>query len=145
MPSCPSLGIYVTFWKLHKLCMAMEEGGPLCPPEHWNRVHEACSPELEPLRVRPHCFPAKFDVAIREVAGNFFLNATVFCSLISLQPFSFTFRVPFYPALPRPPPPPPQLPLCGCQTRLALAMGGEVICRLQCRHPLCDFPGRGGC
>lgn len=24
-------------------------------------------------------------------------------------------------------------------------MGGEAICRLQRRRPLCDFPDRGGC
>lgn len=86
--------------------MAMEGGGggPLRPPEHWHQVHGARSSELQPLRQRPHRYPAQFDVAVGEVAGTSFLHATVFCSLISRQPFPFTFRVPFSLALPPPPP-----------------------------------------
>ena len=137
VPSHPSPGR----WRGHSLDSAWpwREEGSICPWEHRPRVGEVCFSQLQPWRRQPHCFLAKCDVTSWEEPGKFFLHSAFFCSLISLQAFSFTFWAPF------------SLAFSSRAAFVQLTKGGlcfrweeRVICSLQCRCLLCEFPDTGG-
>ena len=132
--SCPSPGLEHSRKCINSAGPWRKEE-PVCSSKHQKCVGEVCSSTASSHSDNgPIAFLPNLMGRVGRYLAIFFLPSTLLCSLISLQPFSFSFWVPFYLL-------PPWLPLRGCQGRHEFSVGGtgSVIF-----HVLCVSWPKGG-